>query len=114
MENRARFGLEVIEAVANAVGPEKISVRLSPYSKWQDMQNFGSHAALVEQYSYYVKKIKELDVAVLHVVEGRVAGIDDQETGQKETLDFLVSSPLRRPSLERVTDSYPTARYLGA
>lgn len=35
IENRARFGLEVIEAVTKAVGGDRTGVRLSPFSEWQ-------------------------------------------------------------------------------
>ena len=35
VENRARFGLEVIAEVVKAVGADKVGVRLSPFSEWQ-------------------------------------------------------------------------------
>jgi 2,4-dienoyl-CoA reductase-like NADH-dependent reductase (Old Yellow Enzyme family) len=47
IENRARFLLETMEAVASVVGPEKMAVRISPFSVFQEMtrdsmfQNFG-------------------------------------------------------------------------
>lgn len=56
------------------------------------MKGFSSHQELVEQYSYYLKAIKELDLAYCHSVEGRVAGIADQEAKEEESLEFLVSS----------------------
>lgn len=34
VENRARFALEVIDGVANAIGPERTAIRLSP---WNDV-----------------------------------------------------------------------------
>lgn len=39
VENRARFLLEVIAAVCDAVGPEKVGVRLSPYNYFQDTRD---------------------------------------------------------------------------
>ena len=33
--NRARFALEVIDAIVAAVGPKKTSIRLSPWSRYQ-------------------------------------------------------------------------------
>lgn len=35
VENRSRFGLEVIDAVTKAVGPGKVGIRLSPWSNFQ-------------------------------------------------------------------------------
>jgi NADPH2 dehydrogenase len=35
VENRARFVLEVIEAIVNAVGANKVGIRLSPWSTFQ-------------------------------------------------------------------------------
>jgi 2,4-dienoyl-CoA reductase-like NADH-dependent reductase (Old Yellow Enzyme family) len=35
VENRARFGLEVLEAVTKAVGQKKTGIRLSPYTTFQ-------------------------------------------------------------------------------
>jgi NADPH2 dehydrogenase len=35
VENRARFVLEVTEAVVNAVGGDKVGIRLSPWSTYQ-------------------------------------------------------------------------------
>jgi NADPH2 dehydrogenase len=35
IENRARFPLEIIDAVTKAVGEEKVGFRLSPWSPWQ-------------------------------------------------------------------------------
>lgn len=35
IENRSRFGLEVIETVTNAVGQGRVGIRLSPWSTFQ-------------------------------------------------------------------------------
>ena len=35
VENRVRFVLEVTEAVVEAVGPNKVGIRLSPWSTYQ-------------------------------------------------------------------------------
>lgn len=34
IENRVRFGLEVVDAVVHAVGAEKVGIRLSPWSRY--------------------------------------------------------------------------------
>ena len=35
LENRARFALEIMDAVVAAVGPERAALRLSPWTSWQ-------------------------------------------------------------------------------
>ena len=35
IENRSRFALEVADAVVDAVGPERVGVRISPWSAYQ-------------------------------------------------------------------------------
>jgi hypothetical protein len=38
VENRARFVQEIVAAITGAIGQEKTALRLSPWSKFQDMQ----------------------------------------------------------------------------
>ncbi len=35
VENRCRFGLEIVDAVAAAIGPKKTGIRFSPYCDYQ-------------------------------------------------------------------------------
>ena len=37
IENRARFGLEVLEAIVKAVGASKVGIRLSPWESYNGM-----------------------------------------------------------------------------
>jgi NADPH2 dehydrogenase len=39
VENRARFPLEILDAVANHVGEKKVGLRLSPWSSFQGKQS---------------------------------------------------------------------------
>ena len=38
VENRARFALEIMDAVVAEVGPERAALRLSPWTSWQGEQ----------------------------------------------------------------------------
>ncbi|KZP04673.1 FMN-linked oxidoreductase [Athelia psychrophila] len=77
VENRSRFALEVLKAVVGAVGEKKTALRLSPFSKVQDM----GMANPVPQFTHLVSTIRDLypDFAYLHVVEPRVDGYTDRE-----------------------------------
>lgn len=69
IENRTRFSLEVVEAVAKAIGPERTAVRYSPWSQFQDMQD----DTPVETWSYIVSQLQKNlpDLAYIHFTEPR-------------------------------------------
>ncbi|GAB7321996.1 hypothetical protein MBLNU13_g03054t1 [Cladosporium sp. NU13] len=79
IENRSRFGLEVTKAVVNAVGAERTGIRLSPWSTFQGMKM----ADPIPQFTHFVKGLKELNLAYLHLVESRIAGNADIEATEK-------------------------------
>ncbi|KAF8644661.1 hypothetical protein AX16_008321 [Volvariella volvacea WC 439] len=74
VENRSRFVLELIKAVSDAVGEERTAIRLSPWSKFQEMQMDDP----VPQFTHVVTKLKENhpSLAYLHIIEPRVNGDD--------------------------------------
>ncbi|KAJ6541606.1 NADH:flavin oxidoreductase/NADH oxidase [Mycena capillaripes] len=76
IENRARFGLEVVDAVVKAVGQKKTALRLSPWGTWQDMEFNGGDPK--PTYTYLVTQLRDRypELAYLHVVEPRVNGSD--------------------------------------
>ncbi|KIY73569.1 NADH:flavin oxidoreductase/NADH oxidase [Cylindrobasidium torrendii FP15055 ss-10] len=74
IENRARFCLEVIDAVVKEVGATRTSFRLSPWNRIQDMGMKDPKPT----FAYLVSQVKERypDMAYLHLVEPRVDGIE--------------------------------------
>lgn len=38
IENRARFALEVVDSVVEAIGAKNVAIRFSPWSEFQDMK----------------------------------------------------------------------------
>ncbi|KAI0076972.1 NADH:flavin oxidoreductase/NADH oxidase [Panus rudis PR-1116 ss-1] len=87
IENRARFALEVIDAIVKAIGAKRVGIRLSPWGTFQDMRMKDP----IPTFSYLVNKIKELypEFAFIHVVEPRVNGVYDETPGEGESNDFL-------------------------
>ena len=65
VENRARFLLEVTEAVVRAWRPERVGVRLSPTGAFGDM-NDSNPAAI---FGYAVEQLNRFGLAFLHVTE---------------------------------------------
>ncbi|KHO01880.1 Aldolase-type TIM barrel [Metarhizium album ARSEF 1941] len=84
VENRSRFAVEVATAVAEAIGPERTAVRLSPWSKYGSM----GMADPVPQFTDVIQKLDRLNLAYLHLVESRVAGNTDVKAKSSESLDF--------------------------
>ncbi|RDX42072.1 NADH:flavin oxidoreductase/NADH oxidase [Lentinus brumalis] len=66
IENRARFVFEVMDAIVAAVGQSKTAMRLSPWSKYQDMRMDDP----VPTFTYVVKQLKERypKLAYLHTI----------------------------------------------
>ncbi|KAJ7023850.1 hypothetical protein C8F04DRAFT_1133452 [Mycena alexandri] len=79
IENRARFALEVVDAVVAAVGAERTAIRFSPWSRFQEM---GMPDPL-PTYSYVVSQLaaRHPELAYLHLVEPRVNGNITREEG---------------------------------
>ncbi|KAK1997143.1 NADH:flavin oxidoreductase/NADH oxidase [Colletotrichum falcatum] len=84
VENRARFPVDVAAALADAVGPDRVGFRISPWSNFQGMR-MGDP---VPQFSFLAQKLKELGLAYLHVVESRVNNWQDVE--KVEGIDFIL------------------------
>ena len=68
VENRARFGLELVEACAKAIGEHKLGIRLSPYGAYQLRQG-----GAIEIFFHVVKQIHERypNFGYVHLVESR-------------------------------------------
>lgn len=87
IEARSRFGLEVVDAVANAVGEKRTAIRLSPWSPFQSM----AMEDPIPQFSHFVSTLKRKhpNLAYLHVVEPRIDGNTDRPITAHESNDFI-------------------------
>jgi N-ethylmaleimide reductase len=65
LENRVRFLREVTEAVTGVWGPERVGVRFSPVSDFNDMRDSDPHAT----FSRAAEVMNDLKVGYIHVVE---------------------------------------------
>ena len=66
IENRCRFVLEVVAAVAETIGREKTGIRLSPYGVASDMPHYPE---IDETYTYLAEELNKLGIAYLHIVD---------------------------------------------
>ncbi|KAI1424464.1 NADH:flavin oxidoreductase/NADH oxidase [Xylaria sp. FL1777] len=86
VENRARFAVEVAKAVVNAIGADKTAIRLSPFSDYQNMGMKDPYP----QFEYLVKQLKPLNLSFLHLVEPRISGGTESESGEPHSLESLI------------------------
>ncbi|KAK7462993.1 hypothetical protein VKT23_007574 [Stygiomarasmius scandens] len=89
IENRARFALEIVEAVSKAIGVKKTAVRLSP---WLTLLDMGMKDP-VPTYSFLVEKLKDQfpDLAYLSTIDPRAGGGEyvERELKKNESNDFI-------------------------
>jgi len=71
LQNRARFLLEVTEAVVHVCGSDRVGIRLSPLSPSNDI---GADSDPEATYRYVVEHLNGFDLAYLHVIEGATQG----------------------------------------
>ena len=70
IENRARLMLEVTRAVADAVGPGRVGLRLSPVTPANDIVDANPQPL----YEYLARQLAPLGLAYVHVIEGATGG----------------------------------------
>ncbi|KAI0402855.1 NADH:flavin oxidoreductase/NADH oxidase [Xylaria palmicola] len=83
VENRARFAIEVVGAVAAAIGGDRTAIRLSPFGDFQGMGMTDPYP----QFEYLVRQLKPLGLSYLHLVEPRISGIANVAS---HSLEFLI------------------------
>ncbi|KAF7366928.1 NADH:flavin oxidoreductase/NADH oxidase [Mycena sanguinolenta] len=106
VENRARFPLEVVKAVAEAVGENKTAIRFSPWSPFAGM----GMADPVPTFTYIVSEIKRLfpDFAYIHLIEPRIAAGEDVDK-YGATVHLSASGDFSRQTAIKLTDERKNA-----
>ncbi|EGY17460.1 hypothetical protein VD0002_g6361 [Verticillium dahliae] len=85
IENRSRIVDEIIQAINQAIGKERVGLRLSPWSTFQGMRMENP----IPQFTDVIRKATEADIAYLHVVEARISGSVDAEHGDDDQSDLI-------------------------
>lgn len=79
IENRARFPLEVVDAVVAAVGAGRTGIRLSPVTPANDASDPDPQPL----FDYVVQKLAAQGLAYVHVIEGATGGTRDFQQGDR-------------------------------
>ncbi|KAF1854226.1 hypothetical protein Lal_00008375 [Lupinus albus] len=84
IDNRSRLITEILERVVQAIGPDRVGIRLSPWSTFQSMRMKDP----VPQFTDIINKASRLNLAYLHLIESRISGSQDCQEHGSEKLDF--------------------------
>jgi N-ethylmaleimide reductase len=79
IENRARFLLEVIEAVVSVWRGNRVGVRIAPSGTYGSMQDSDPEMT----FGYVAEQINRFGLAYLHIIEPRIKGIELIRAGQE-------------------------------
>jgi N-ethylmaleimide reductase len=70
IENRSRFLLEVVGALASVWGGDHVAVRIGPSGRWNGMSDSNPEAL----FTYVADQLSKFGLAYLHIIEPRVKG----------------------------------------
>lgn len=91
IENRARFVLEITEAVAEAIGKEKTGIRVSPYGTFGDMPVYDETD---ETYRYLAKELNKQGILYIHIVDHSSMGTPEVPLSIKKDIREAFSNIL--------------------
>ncbi|SHG65127.1 alkene reductase [Bradyrhizobium erythrophlei] len=86
IESRARFLMEITEAVIGVWGASRVGVRLSPYG----IANDSGEADPMPLYSHVVQTLNPLGLAYLHFIEPRSSGAGRAEVNHQNVPSAMV------------------------
>jgi NADPH2 dehydrogenase len=81
-----RFTYEIAKAVADAVGPERVGHRMSPWSTFNGM----GMKEPIQQFTDVINKLNSIGNAYIHLIEPRISG--DRLVECPGTLDFAYNA----------------------
>ena len=82
LENRARFVLEVVDAVSGSIGRERVGIRLSPFGVFNDMPLYDR---MEEEYTWLAEQLNLSAPAYIHLVDHSSMGAPLVPDSMKET-----------------------------
>ena len=66
MINRGRLIIEITEAIASAIGPDKIGIRFSPFSQLSDQQAYDTDE-VHQTYTHLASELNKIGIAYIHL-----------------------------------------------
>lgn len=91
IKGRARFVLEVAEAVIRAIGKDKVGIRLSPFGVFNDMPLYD---AMEADYTYLAQQLNALGLLYIHLVDHSSMGAPVVPASMKATFRSVFKGKL--------------------
>jgi 2,4-dienoyl-CoA reductase-like NADH-dependent reductase (Old Yellow Enzyme family) len=99
-ENRCRFLLELVSDLGQAIGFDRVGVRLAPFGFFNQTRGHGR----VKQWTYVCRELAALNVAYVHLIEPR---FDEVRSEQDKLRDLTSTSSSAPAGSEDVEDKPP-------
>jgi N-ethylmaleimide reductase len=105
---RARFALEAVRGMADAIGKDRVGIRLSPYGAASGMSPYPEVDAT---YLYLAQEFSKLGIAYLHVVDHSAMGAPAVPASIKQTIRdhfkgvYIAAGGFDRAGAESVLES---------
>ena len=75
LENRCRFALEIVEALVNEIGADKVGIRLSPFANYMEAGDSNPEALGL----YMAKSLNKYGILYCHMVEPRMITVGEKK-----------------------------------
>lgn len=106
IENRARFLMEIVNEVTNAIGKDKVGIRFSPFGVNAAMPTYAEDQ-VTDDFTYLAEQLKE-KVVYIHVADHSSMGAPEVPASLKQSMKehfsgtFLFSGGLDKATAEAV------------
>ncbi|CAJ2664580.1 unnamed protein product [Trifolium pratense] len=87
IENRCRFPLQVVKAIADEIGADKVGVRLSPFADYNDCEDSNPQVLGI----YMAESLNQLGILYCHMIEPRMV----KELNKSDTTKWSLM-PIRK------------------
>ncbi|KAF5942126.1 hypothetical protein HYC85_019768 [Camellia sinensis] len=74
LENRCRFALEIVEAIVNEIGADKVGIRLSPFANYMESGDSNPKALGL----YMAESLNKYGILYCHMLEPRVKTVGEK------------------------------------
>ncbi|KAL9670815.1 hypothetical protein QQ045_008373 [Rhodiola kirilowii] len=74
LENRCRFALEIVDAISNEIGPERVGIRLSPFADYMESGDSNPQALGL----YMANALNKYNILYCHMVEPRMKTVGEK------------------------------------
>jgi 12-oxophytodienoic acid reductase len=74
LQNRCKFALDIVEAVVNEIGSEKVGIRLSPFANYSE----AGESNPKELGLYLAESLNKYEIAYCHMVEPRMKTVGEK------------------------------------